>query len=233
MSLLSHDRYQYDSLTLSKQTWAYPRQHLQQLLWCLVSVRLNLPEVEERKLCFWYTPTRRNHKELSLDLLRSVESVYFFYSNPVFLVKPILAYQAEKRCSNNSGINNCCVWMVFLILVNLLSLGNFCWLDTPACLIPKLICETTKFGTFEKTPWLRYQPIEIPVSTPPLQKKSVSSWTWTLVLSTEQSKTAHAVKFGDTARIKLRRVKTNRSYYDTELQFPWLESCTLTHIWEW
>ena len=67
MSLLSYDRYQYDSLILSKQTWAYPRQHLQQLLWCFVSVRLNLPEVEERKLCFWYTPTRRNHKELSLD----------------------------------------------------------------------------------------------------------------------------------------------------------------------
>jgi hypothetical protein len=34
VSLLSHDRYQYDSLILSKQTWAYPRQHLQQLLWC-------------------------------------------------------------------------------------------------------------------------------------------------------------------------------------------------------
>jgi hypothetical protein len=32
VSLLSHDRYQYDSLILSKQTWAYPRQHLQQLL---------------------------------------------------------------------------------------------------------------------------------------------------------------------------------------------------------
>ena len=82
--LLSHDRYQYDSLILSKQTWAYPRQHLQQLLWCVVSDRLNLPEVEERKLCLWYTPTRRNHKELSLDLLHNVESVYFFYSNPVF-----------------------------------------------------------------------------------------------------------------------------------------------------
>ena len=48
---LSHDKYQYDSLILSKQTWAFPRQHLQQLLWCVVSVRLNLPEVEEWKLC--------------------------------------------------------------------------------------------------------------------------------------------------------------------------------------
>ena len=84
MSLLSHDKYQYDSLILSKQTWAYPRQHLQQLLWRVVSVRLNLPEVEERKLCPWYTSTRRNHKQLSLDLLHNVESVYFFYSNPVF-----------------------------------------------------------------------------------------------------------------------------------------------------
>jgi hypothetical protein len=51
VSLFSHDRYHYDSLILSKQTWAYPRQHLQQLLWCVVSVRLNSPEVEERKLC--------------------------------------------------------------------------------------------------------------------------------------------------------------------------------------
>ena len=51
VSLLSHDRYQYDSLILSKQTWAYPHQHLQQLLWCIVSVRLNLPEVEEWKHC--------------------------------------------------------------------------------------------------------------------------------------------------------------------------------------
>ena len=85
MSLLSHDRYQYDSLILSKQTWAYPPQHLKQLLWCVVSVRLNSPEVEERKLCLWYTPTSRNHKELSLDLQHNVESVYFFYSNPVFI----------------------------------------------------------------------------------------------------------------------------------------------------
>jgi len=85
VSLLSHDRYQYDSLILSKQTWAYPPQHLKQLLWCVVSVRLNSPEVEERKLCLWYTPTSRNHKELSLDLQHNVESVYFFYSNPVFI----------------------------------------------------------------------------------------------------------------------------------------------------
>jgi hypothetical protein len=85
VSLLSHDRYQYDSLILSKQTWACRRQHLQQLLWCVVSVRLNLPEVEERKLCLWYTPTRRNHKQLSLGLLHNVESVYFFYSNPVYI----------------------------------------------------------------------------------------------------------------------------------------------------
>jgi hypothetical protein len=63
----SHDRYQYDSPILSKQTRAYPRQQFQQLLWCVVSVRLNLQEVEERKIGLWFTPTRRNHKELSLD----------------------------------------------------------------------------------------------------------------------------------------------------------------------
>jgi hypothetical protein len=75
VSLLSHDRYQYDSLILSKQTCAYPLQNLQQLLWCIVSVRLNLPEVEERKLCFWCTLTRRNHKTLSLDFLEANMSV--------------------------------------------------------------------------------------------------------------------------------------------------------------
>ena len=32
LSLLPHDRYQYDILILSKQTSAYPCQHLQQLL---------------------------------------------------------------------------------------------------------------------------------------------------------------------------------------------------------
>jgi hypothetical protein len=79
VSLLSHDRYQYDSLILSKQTWLYPRQHLQQLLWCVVSVRLNLPEVEERKLFLWYTSTRRNHKELSLDFLEANMSVPRFH----------------------------------------------------------------------------------------------------------------------------------------------------------
>jgi hypothetical protein len=60
VSLLSHDRYQYDSLILSKQTWAYPRQHLQQLLWCIVSVCLNLPEVEERKLSLIYPHKKKS-----------------------------------------------------------------------------------------------------------------------------------------------------------------------------
>jgi hypothetical protein len=81
---LSHDRYQYDILILSKQSWAYPRPHLQQLLWCIVSVPLNLPEVEERKLC----PLRYYANCVSITLtvliLHNVESVYLFYSNPVF-----------------------------------------------------------------------------------------------------------------------------------------------------
>jgi hypothetical protein len=121
----------------------------------------------------------------------------------------MMAYRAEKLCWNNTGINNCCFWMFFLILANRLSLGSFCWLDILACNIPKLICETTNLGTFVKTPWLQYQPVAMLVSThvsipPP---------------STEQSKTGHALKFGDTARIELSRVEKNRSYLDTELQF--------------
>ena len=83
MSLLSHDRYQYESLILSKQTWAYPRQHLQQLLWCVVSVRLNLPEVEERTLCPLRYYANCVPTTLTVLILHNVESVYFFYSNPV------------------------------------------------------------------------------------------------------------------------------------------------------
>ena len=84
MSLLSHDRYQYDSLILSKQTWAYPCQHLQQLLWCVVSVRLNLPEVEERKLFPLRYYANCVSTTLKVLILHNVESVYFFYSNPVY-----------------------------------------------------------------------------------------------------------------------------------------------------
>ena len=84
MSLLSHDRYQYDSPIVSKQTWAYPRQHLQQLLWCIVSVRLNLPEVEERKLCPLRYYANCVSTMLTVLILHNVESVYFFYSDPVF-----------------------------------------------------------------------------------------------------------------------------------------------------
>ena len=48
------------------------------------------------KTLFLVYPTRRNHKELSLDLLHNVESVYFFYSNPV-LYRVSLKY-AGKLC---------------------------------------------------------------------------------------------------------------------------------------
>ena len=84
MSLLSHHRYQYVSLIVSKQTWAYPRQQLQQLLWCVVSVRLNLPEVEERKLCPLRYYANCVSTTLTVFILHNVGSVYFFYSNPVF-----------------------------------------------------------------------------------------------------------------------------------------------------
>ena len=73
-----------DSPILSKQTWACPRQHLQQLLWCVVSVRLNLPEVEERKLCPLSYYANCVSTTLTILILHNVESVYFFYSNPVF-----------------------------------------------------------------------------------------------------------------------------------------------------
>ena len=73
-----------DSLIVSKQTWAYPRQHLQQLLWCVVSVRLNLPEVEEWKLCPLRYYANCVSTTLTVLILHNVESVYFFYSNPVF-----------------------------------------------------------------------------------------------------------------------------------------------------
>ena len=54
-------------------------------MWCVVSVRLNLPEVEERKLC----PLRHYASCVSTTLtvltLHNVESVYFSYSNSVYL----------------------------------------------------------------------------------------------------------------------------------------------------
>ena len=86
MSLLPHDRYQYDSLILSKQTWAHPRHHLQKLLWCVVSVRWNWPEVEERKLCRLRYYANCVFTTLTVLILHNVESVYFFYSNAVYMM---------------------------------------------------------------------------------------------------------------------------------------------------
>jgi hypothetical protein len=87
VSLLSHDKYQYDSLILSEQTWAYLRQHLQQLLRCqgrwrgtdvtkeCLETNFHLFSTLLRKLCVHYANGFDN-----------VESVYFFYSNPVYFV---------------------------------------------------------------------------------------------------------------------------------------------------
>jgi hypothetical protein len=79
LSLLSHDRYQYDSLILSKQTWAYPRQHLRER-WRGTDVTKEyletifyLSSTLLCKLCFHYANGFDNG-----------ESVYFFYSNPVY-----------------------------------------------------------------------------------------------------------------------------------------------------
>jgi hypothetical protein len=83
-AFLSHDRYQYGSLILSKQTWAYPRQHFQQLLWCqgcwrnanitkeCLETNFHLFSALLCKLCVHYAKGFDN-----------VESVYFFYSNLV------------------------------------------------------------------------------------------------------------------------------------------------------
>jgi hypothetical protein len=85
VSLLSRYKYQYDSLILSKQTWAYPGQHLQQLLWCqghwrgaditkeCLETNFHLSSILLRKLCVHYPNSFDN-----------IESVYFFYSNPVY-----------------------------------------------------------------------------------------------------------------------------------------------------
>ena len=90
-AFLSQDRYQYDSLILSKHTWAYPRQHFQQLLWCVVSVRLKLPEVEERKLCPLRYYANCVSTTLKVLILHNVESVCFFCSNLALLFTSSLA----------------------------------------------------------------------------------------------------------------------------------------------
>ena len=82
-AFLSHDRYQYDSLILSKQQSISSSTLAKQLLWCVVSVRLNLPEVEERKLCPLRYYANCVFTTLTVLILHNVESVYFFYSNPV------------------------------------------------------------------------------------------------------------------------------------------------------
>ena len=75
---------------MSKQNWAYPHQHLQQLLWRVVSVRFNLPEVEERKLCPLRYYANCVSTTLTVLILHNVENVYFFYSNPVWKEYPAL-----------------------------------------------------------------------------------------------------------------------------------------------
>jgi ribosome-associated toxin RatA of RatAB toxin-antitoxin module len=77
-TFVSHDRYQYHSLILSKQTWANPHQHLQGR-WLSADVtkecletNFHLSSKLLRKLCVHYANGFYN-----------VESVYFFYSNPV------------------------------------------------------------------------------------------------------------------------------------------------------
>ena len=132
MSLLSHDRYQYDSLILSKQAWAYPRQHLQRLLWCVVSVRLNLPEVEERKLC----PLRYYENcvptTLTVLILHNVESVCSFCSNPVCVYIYIYIYIYRSFATTTVSQLKICdffsgeTFSMSATTTQLLSSGEFC-----------------------------------------------------------------------------------------------------------
>jgi hypothetical protein len=100
VSLFLHDRYQYDSLILSKQTWAYPRQHLRQLLWCqgrwrdadvtkeCLETNFHLSSTLLSKLCVHFANGFNN-----------VESLYFFYSNPVYPMFPALHISMPCACA--------------------------------------------------------------------------------------------------------------------------------------
>ena len=125
MSLLSHDRYQYDSLILSKQTWAYPCEHLQQLLWCAVSVRLNLPEVQEWKLCPLRYYANCVSTTLMVLILRNVESVCFFYSDPVIYNKHVSVSHCYVYRSLNINLDLCTPICSIDIFQAFTLLGNF------------------------------------------------------------------------------------------------------------
>jgi hypothetical protein len=100
VSLLSHDRYQYDSLILSKLIWAHPRQHLQQLLWCqgrwrgadvtkeCFETNFHFSSTQLRKLCVHYAYGFDN-----------VESVYFFYGKPVQRKKAYICCIFERTAT--------------------------------------------------------------------------------------------------------------------------------------
>jgi hypothetical protein len=102
MRVLSHDRYQYDNLILSRKTWACPRQHLQQLLWCQGRWR----GADVTKQCL------KTNFHLSSTLLHTlrvrytngfdnVESVYIFYSNPVLKGEQSLFIQQRNSIAVN------------------------------------------------------------------------------------------------------------------------------------
>jgi hypothetical protein len=82
LSLLSRDRYQYDSLIVSKQTWAYPVNTCNSCCdvkgadvtkECL-GTNFNLSSTLLRKLCVHYANGSDN-----------VESAYLVYSNPLYI----------------------------------------------------------------------------------------------------------------------------------------------------
>jgi hypothetical protein len=84
VSLLSHDRYQYDSLILSKQALSTHETAVVLLQWCKGRRRgadVTKECLEKKISSFLYA----NYVSTTLTvlILNNVESVYFFYSKPV------------------------------------------------------------------------------------------------------------------------------------------------------
>ena len=92
MSLLSHDRYQYDGLILSQTDLSISSSTLATAVVMRCFSSFKLTGSAGRKLCLWYTHTRRNHKELSLDLLHNVSFIVTLYNptSPLSYIRPVV-----------------------------------------------------------------------------------------------------------------------------------------------
>jgi hypothetical protein len=80
------------SLILSKQTWAYFRHHLQQLLWCQGHCHGADVTKEYLETNFYLSSTLLCKLCVNnANGFNNVGSVYFFYSNPVFISSLLLS----------------------------------------------------------------------------------------------------------------------------------------------